>query len=827
MQDRLSGASTESEILERELERQIRYRLARTPSETTRHERYLALGNAVRDLVVERWLATNERYRADNVRMVCYLSAEFHIGRLLRSALQALGQEELFARALESMGASLDDLEEEEAEPGLGSGGLGRLAACFMDSLATMDLPARGYGLRYELGLFRQVIKDGEQHEEPQDWLRGGGMVPWEIKVPDESVVLQFFGRVEFSEDGEGRLHYRWVDSVNLLAVPHDVPVPGYGTGTVSTLRLWSARPADAGLDLGAFQRGEYWQAWGARNLAASINAFLYPSDHTQAGKELRLMQQYMLASATLQDQLRRILAHPVPPNALELLAEKVVFQLNDTHPAIAIAEMMRLLVDEHGFNWEPSWETTQKVFAYTNHTLLPEALETWSADLMGRLLPRHLQIIQEIDRRFRAEMRGALPKVDDERIARMAIFDGHDGGRVRMAHLAVHGSSSVNGVAALHTQLLKAGLLNDFYELYPRRFNNKTNGITPRRWLLQCNPGLASLITEHLGSDWERDLDRLRGLEPLAGDPAFQAAFRRVKLENKRRLAVEIQRRAGVDVDPNSLFDVQIKRFHEYKRQLLQVLWVVDRYLLLRAEPDADVVPRTVVFAGKAAHSYVAAKRIVHLIHAVARVVNQDPRVSPKLKVAFVPDYSVTLAQVIFPATELSEQISTAGYEASGTGNMKATLNGALILGTLDGANVEIREEVGYENIFFFGLEADEVRRMREREYVPRRYYEGDPRLRAVLDAIAGDTFPPGVFQPVVDALLERDRYLVLADFRALCEAQERVDAAYRDTAGWTRRAILNTARMGKFSSDRTIREYAEDIWRVEPLRVEPPKRG
>jgi glycogen phosphorylase len=797
--------------LEHALRDRLRRSLVREGDQAARGEVYQALARVVRDQIAERWLATEKAWAG--ARQVCYVSMEFHVGRLLRSALLALDLEDSTRAALDAFGVRLEEIESEEPDPGLGSGGLGRLAACFLDSLATLDLPARGYGLRFDMGLFDQVIREGRQVEEAHAWASEGGW-PWELARPEETVHIAFGGEVGYAHDEQGRVHRTWINTHEVLAVPYDVPVPGFGTDTVGTLRLWAARPTGPSVNFQEFQAGAYQTQHEAR----AITTFLYPADDTREGKLLRLKQQFLLSSATLQDVVRR---HLKRSETLDDLPETYAIQLNDTHPALAIPELMRLLVDVYHYEWEPAWDITRRTFAYTNHTLLPEALETWNDDLLAELLPRHLQLVEEIDRRFQEDVRAAFPG-DGDRLRRMAVMEPGHPGRVRMAHLSVVGGSSVNGVAALHSELLRTGLMKDFYELYPDRFSNKTNGITPRRWLRQANPGLAKLVTERIGAGWERDLDRLRELEPALGEPEFLEAFRAVKLENKRALAAMISELAGVDVDPTSMFDVQIKRFHEYKRQLLLVLWIVQRYreLLEGATPPA----RTVIFAGKAAATYAAAKRVIELIHSIGAVVNDDPRVRGLLKVAFIPNYRVSLAEVIVPAADVSEQISTAGYEASGTGNMKLALNGAVTLGTLDGANVEIKEEVGDENIVIFGLEAHEVEELRHGGYDPRAYADKDERLGAVLDLIGGETFSPGEpgrFQGVVNDLLTWDTYMLLADFPAYCDAQERVDALYADQDAWTKAALLNTARAGKFSSDRTISDYAREIWRLDPVPV------
>ncbi len=797
------------------IERHLGRELARPVAEAAPYERFVALAHALRGPLFARWLATEARARAANVRRVGYLSLEFLLGRLLRNTVLALGVEEVCEQALAALGTSLDELEEQEDAAGLGSGGLGRLAACYLDSAATHDLPVWGYGLRYRYGLFRQRIVDGKQVEDPDHWLAREN--PWEVCRPDEAVTVSFYGGVTVAQEEGGALRYRWVGTEDVRAVPFDIPIPGFGTEAVNTLRLWSTEPAGAGLDLHALGDGDLDGAVLRRTRAETITAVLYPGERTEAGKELRLKQQFLLASATLQDVLRRHLA--LNPSVADL-DEKACLQLNDTHPTLAIPELMRLLMDEHRLGWEEAWTITTRVFAYTNHTLLPEALERWPFHLLARLLPRHVQLIQEIDRRLLEQVRRVFPG-DEARVQRMAIVDPGWERQVRMANLAVTGSFSVNGVAALHTHLLQTGLLRDFHELFPQRFNNKTNGVTPRRWINQANPGLAALITSRIGPGWVRDLERLRELEPHADDPAFRADWREVKAANRAALARVIEKTLRLRVDPAALVDAQIKRFHEYKRQLLLALWVVHRYQAMLRAPDADYPARTVVFAGKAAVDYWMAKLVIQLIHAVGRCVNDDPRVRGRLKVCFLPNYRVTLAQRIVAGADVSEQISTAGYEASGTGNMKFALNGALTLGTLDGANVEIAEAVGRENVFIFGLTADEVRARKAAGWAPRQVYERDPALREVLDAIAGEVFSlghAGVFRPIVDALLDRDDYLLLADFPLYAAAQDQVEAAWRDPDGWSRMAVLNCARMGRFSSDRAVLEYAREIWRVGP---------
>ena len=780
----------------------------RAPDTATAGDWALAVATVARERALARVADAERRARAAGARRVGYLSMEYHVGRLLRSTLQALGLEQAVAEALAPFGIDPQALDAEETDPGLGSGGLGRLAACFLDSLATGDYPATGYGLRYELGLFRQRLDSGHQEEEPDPWLRGG--FPWELRRPAEAVRVQFCGRVESTWDGDAeRFRYQWVDGEEVLAVPHDVPVVGDGERGAVVLRLWAAEPVDNGLDGEAFRAGDYPRAFGQRAQAAALTTFLYPDDGAPTGQALRLQQQYLLASASLRDVLRRC-----PPGGEGwCLGDQVVLQLNDTHPVLAVPELLRLLLDEHGLDWDEAWAVTRRTFAYTNHTLLPEALETWPQEMVGWLLPRHLELIHEIDRRLRRDL--AAGGVDPEQVARMGIVEG---GRVRMANLAMAGSYAVNGVAALHTRLLQEGLLRDWYAVHPERFSNKTNGVTPRRWLRQANPGLSALLDARVDG-WARDLERLRALEPAADDADFRAAYRAVKAANKRRLAARLAREAELIVDPDALLDVMIKRFHQYKRQLLVGLWVVHRYLALLDGRLRDPVPRTMLFAGKAAPTYAAAKEVIRLLLAIARTVNGDPRTRDVLRVAFVPNYSVSWAQSIVPAAQVSEQVSTAGYEASGTGNMKLALNGALTLGTLDGANVEIREAVGAENVFTFGLTTEEVAATRAAGYRPGEVAAADPDLVEVLDALKSSVFAPRGFAQVVAGLVDHDPYLVLADFAAYVRAQGEVDDLARQPEAWTRKAVLNTARMGRFSSDRTIAAYAQEIWRVAPL--------
>jgi glycogen phosphorylase len=802
--------ATRADALKRAISDHITYTLAMDASAASDRDRYMSAAWSVRDLLAERWAATQQRYAQNNVKRVYYLSLEFLMGRTFGNAVLNLGLEGATADALESLGYSMEEIEEHEPDAALGNGGLGRLAACYLDSMATLGLPGYGYGIRYEHGIFRQKLVDGRQAEMPDNWLHDEN--PWEIARPERTYPVRFYGRVEAERDPDGRHRYRWVDSQDVLAMAYDMPIPGYKNRTVNTLRLWAAK-ATQEFDLEDFIRGDYVAAVEAKTRTETISKVLYPPDDTGSGKELRLKQQYFFVSATLQDIIRR---YKRERGSFADFPEKVQIQLNDTHPAVAIPELMRLLIDEEGMEWNDAWALARRTFAYTNHTVLPEALEAWDVELFRALLPRHLELIQEIDRRLRARVVEAFPGEPD-RVERMAILAG---GRVRMASLAIAGSHTVNGVAELHARILRESVFLDFYELWPDRFTWVTNGVTQRRWLLKSNPSLSDLITSRIGDAWVVDLEQVREIEKYGEDAAFREWWRASKADNKVRLARVVQDLTGVKLDTQGIFDVQIKRMHEYKRQLLNALRCVDLYLRLRDDPHLDVVPRAVLFGGKAAPTYWTAKLIIKLINSIAVKVQQDPRIAAKLQVAFIPDYRVSLAEKIFPGSDLSEQISTAGYEASGTGNMKFALNGALTIGTLDGANVEIAEAVGEENIFIFGLNADQVARHKAGGYFPRAIYESEPRIRRVLDFVLSEELEPhqpDLFRPLVEELLHYDRYLLLADFAGYLKAQDAVDAAYRDQEEWTRMAIRNVARCGFFSSDRSVREYAERIWKVE----------
>jgi glycogen phosphorylase len=784
----------------------------------TKNDYYLAFSYAVRDRLMHRWISSAKTYFVKKSRTVVYLSAEFLIGPQLANNMVNLGIYERTGQALAQLGLSLEDLLEQEPEPGLGNGGLGRLAACYMDSLATLEIPAIGYGTRYEFGIFDQEIRDGWQVEMSDRWLRLG--YPWEISIPEISYEVKLGGHTEAYTDEDGRYRVHWLPDRIVLGTPCDTPVLGFGVNTANLLRLWKAE-APQSFDFQAFNVGDYYRAVNQKIFSENITKVLYPNDEPAAGKELRLEQQYFSVSCSLQDMIRIYLQRE---KSLEKFHEKYAVQLNDTHPAIAVAELMRLLVDEHLMDWDQAWHITSNTFAYTNHTLLPEALEKWPLPLFGHTLPRHLEIIFEINRRFLDKVRERYGR-NEEKIEKLSLIEERGGKQVRMANLACVGSKAINGVAVLHTELLKETVLKDFYDLWPEKFSNKTNGVTPRRFLMLANPGLTRLLTEKAGDAWTRNLDELRRIEVFADDAGFREDWRRVKLENKRLLADIILNRVGVRVDPESMFDIQVKRLHEYKRQHLNILHIITLYNRLKQDPGMEVVPRTFIFGGKAAPAYFMAKLIIKLVHSVAEVINNDPIVGDRLKVVFFPDFNVKNAQRIYPAADLSEQISTAGKEASGTGNMKFSLNGALTIGTLDGANVEIREEVGPENFFLFGLTADEVERRKVEGYRPWDLLGQNTELREVMDLIGSGAFhrgDPGLFQPLVRSIRDRDEYMLCADYPSYIDCQARVSLAYKDPDHWTRMSILNVARMGKFSSDRAIREYCRDIWNVEPVKVQ-----
>ncbi len=807
----------DKEWLKRAFLDNLLYCQGKFPALATKNDYYMALALTVRDRLLARWISTAETYTRLRSRTVAYLSAEFLLGPHLGNNLVNLGIEDTARQAMRELGLSYEELLGQEEEPGLGNGGLGRLAACFLDSLATLEIPALGYGIRYEFGIFAQDIVDGQQVELTDKWLRYGN--PWELPRPEWAVEVKLGGHTQRYTDDKGRPRHQWVPAWTVIGTPYDTPILGYRNHTANTLRLWRAEAPES-FDLSTFNRGDYWGAVNKKVVSENITKVLYPNDEQIQGKELRLQQQYFFVSCSLQDMLRIMQVQNIP---LEQFHEKFTVQLNDTHPAVAIAELMRLLVDERGMEWELAWDVTRKTFAYTNHTLLPEALEQWPVALFARILPRHLEIIYEINAGHLDEVRIRFLG-DHARLSRLSLINEHGERYVRMAHLACVGSQAINGVAALHTDLLKADVLADFHALWPRKFSNKTNGVTPRRWIVLSNPRLAGLLTRSLGDGWIRDLDQLRGLEAHADDAAFRSEWRYIKRAVKEDFAGFLRRRLGLAVDPQSLFDVQVKRIHEYKRQHLNVLHIIALYHRIKNDPDLDLTPRTFIFGGKAAPGYHMAKLMIRLITAVGDVVNRDPAVRDRLKVVYLPNFNVTNGQRIYPAAELSEQISTAGKEASGTGNMKFMMNGALTIGTLDGANVEIREEAGADNFFLFGLTAAEVHEIKQAGYRPMDCYHNNPELKAVVDLIREGCFSRGdreLFRPLVDNLLFHDPYMLMADFRAYLDCQGRVGEAYRDKEQWTRMSILNVARSGKFSSDRTIREYCDEIWKVKPVRI------
>jgi starch phosphorylase len=819
VEDDRTGTSVET--LRRAIADHLFYSLGRTAEMASKQDIYMAIALTVRDRLLHRWLNTAETYFHQDSRVVCYLSAEFLMGPQLANNLVSLDLYNQFDEALKQSGLSLKEVIGQEEEPGLGNGGLGRLAACYLDSLATLDIPAVGYGIRYEFGIFDQEIHDGWQVEITDKWLRLGN--PWEIDRPEIAVAVGFGGSTQGTSDERGKYRVVWHPEHVINGVPCDTVVPGYQTNTANTLRLWKAEARES-FNFQKFNSGDYYGAVIDKVYSENVSKVLYPNDDFERGKQLRLAQQYFFVACSLKDMLR---LHLAADGKIQNFHEKVTFQLNDTHPSIAIAELMRILVDEYEMEWERAWYITSHTFAYTNHTLLPEALERWSVELFGGTLPRHLEIIYEINRRFLDEIRLKYPG-DDGLVQRLSLIDDSSGKYVRMAHLACVGSYAINGVAALHTELLKKDVLKDFYYIYPEKFSNKTNGITPRRFMAVSNPELTELITSKIGDKWLHSLDQLKKLEKFVDDKHFVSEWQAVKRLQKERMAEYVLEKTGVSIDPAFLFDVQAKRLHEYKRQHLNVLHIIHLYNKLKKNPHLSITPRTFLFAGKAAPAYITAKLIIKLINSVAAVVNNDHDIASKIKVAFVPDFNVKLGQILYPAADLSEQISTAGKEASGTGNMKFALNGALTIGTLDGANIEMREEVGAENFFLFGLTADQVATMKAQGYRPYDYYESNQDLREVIDLMGDGTFSWGdkqLFKPLIDSLLNYDPYMLLADFESYVECQEKVAALFSKPDEWARMSILNVARMGKFSSDRSIREYCQDIWRVEPVKVEIDK--
>ena len=799
-----------------DIRRHISFTLGNDPDKPSKYACYMGLAYSVRDRLIEHWIKTQRALHDTLAKRVYFLSLEFLPGRFLKNYLISLQMEDEARRTLEEMGFDLDELEEEEWDAGLGNGGLGRLASCYMDSMACRDLPGYGYGIRYDYGIFHQILDNGYQREQSDNWRRRGN--PWEIQRRNYLVPVRYWGRSETYRDDEGRTRCRWVDGEVVMAMACDILIPGYGDDYVTNMRLWAAKSSRE-FNLDEFNQGDYIGAVEAKVMSENISKVLYPSDEAMAGKELRLKQQYFFVAATLNDIFRR---YRRMNRSFTELPNFVAIQLNDTHPAIAVPELMRLLLDEHGVGWDDAWIICQNTFAYTNHTVMPEALETWPVDLISRLLPRHMEIIYDINHRFLEALRSRYPQ-NPGLPDRVSIIAEGDVKMVRMAHLAIVGSHAVNGVAELHSRILKNELFKEFDQIFPGRFQNVTNGVTPRRWLCQANPSLTELITATIGPDWICDLEQLEKLVVYADDPEFRATWMATKLENKRRLARYILRKIGLGVDPATMFDVHVKRMHEYKRQLLNLLHVITLYNRIKADPAAPAVPRTVMFAGKAAPAYHQAKLIIKLINAVAVTINSDKDVQGRLRVLFLPNYCVSQAEKIIPAVDLSEQISTAGMEASGTGNMKMALNGALTIGTLDGANVEIMEAVGPENIFIFGLTAEQVTELRSGGYDHRRYYHQDEELQKTLNMIASGYFTPhepNLFEPIVHGLLDQgDYYMLLADYRPYVAAQEKVSQVFLDKDDWARRSILNTARMGKFSSDRSVLEYARNIWRVEPL--------
>jgi starch phosphorylase len=784
----------------------------------TPRDNYMALAYTIRDRLMSRWLETSQTYIRQNPKIVYYLSAEYLTGRQLMQNLMSLDSIELARQALAELELDLDGLIEIEPEPGLGNGGLGRLVACFLDSMATMNIPAIGYGIRYEFGIFKQSFQDGWQVESPDNWLYAGN--PWDIAYPDELVEVKFGGYTNSFRDEEGYYRVNWIPERTVLGIPYNTMTPGYATNTVNTLRLWSAR-ASQEFNLTVFDAGNYDRAVEQKTYSENISKVLYPNDNTPQGRQLRLEQQYFFVACSIQDIVR---SYQLRNYEWDDLPNKVAIQLNDTHPTIAIPELMRVLIDENQLDWDRAWRITTHTFASTQHTLLPESLEKWPVSLFGRLLPRHLEIIYEINRRFLAETQARFPN-DPERIARVSLIEEGGEKSIRMTHLACVGCYSINGVAELQSELLKSRLLPDFYEMWPEKFNNKTNGVTPRRFIRLANPRLAELITSKMGSGWLTNLDELKRLEALADDAEFQAAWRRIKQQNKRDLADYILKQSGLQVDPNSIFDIMVKRLHEYKRQLLKALHIITLYNRLKTNPDNQAFARTFIFGAKAAPGYFMAKLIIKLINSVAGIVNHDPDTRDRLKVVFLPNFNVSLAQRIYPAADISEQISLAGKEASGTGNMKFALNGAITTGTLDGANIEIRERVGPENFFLFGLTADEVFALKAQGYNPRDYYNTNPELKQVIDQISSGYFSegdPARFEPLVASLTHQDEYMLLADYQSYLDCQDEAAKAYQDTERWTRMSILNAARCGYFSSDRTIRQYCEEIWQAAPVRLE-----
>lgn len=795
----------------------LEFTLVKDRYTVTGEDAYYALALAIRDRLVRRWIRTQRVYQDKGVKRVYYLSLEYLMGRLLGNALTNLNYYQECSDILKKDGYMLEEIMEFEPDMGLGNGGLGRLAACYLDSMATLELPAFGYGIRYEYGIFKQEIENGYQVEYADNWLSEGN--PWDILRRKLVYRVKFYGKSKTTQNADGTFSFEWVDTQDVLAVAYDVPVPGYKNNTVNNLRLWQAK-ACSDFEFSDFNRGNYVEAVSKKNDSENISKVLYPNDTYVEGKFLRLKQQYFFVSATLQDIIRK---YKIDHKNFDEFSDKTCIQLNDTHPVIAIPELMRILIDEEKYSWEDAWEITSKTFAYTNHTVVPEALEEWSEPIFAELLPRHLQIIYEINRRFLEDVKKKY-STDEKVLAKLSIISGGNEKRVRMANLAIVGSFAINGVAALHTEILKGRIFPDFYKMYPNKFFNITNGITPRRWLKSANPALSSLITEKIGDAWVKDLSELKKLEVLVNDSQFIESWQSVKWVNKKLLIDYIETENNIKINPDSIFDVQIKRFHEYKRQLLNVFHIITLYNRIKRSPKLDVVPRTIIFGGKAAPAYFAAKMVIKLINSVADVVNNDPDVGDKLKIVFLKNYSVTLAEKIIPASDLSEQISMAGLEASGTGNMKFALNGALTIGTMDGANVEIREEVGDDNIFIFGLLADEVVKLKASNYNPKFYYEKNRFLKQVVDMISSNYFnpkEPGIFDDMIRGLMNVDYYCLFADYQSYIDAQDKVAELYLDKEEWTKKSIFNVARVGKFSSDRSVSEYTKKIWKVKPIKI------
>ncbi len=793
------------------------YALAKDQYTATLHDDFMALAIAIRDRLVERWIKTQQSYHKNNVKRVYYLSMEFLIGRLLGNNVINLDLWKQVNDALQSVGLDVEEIRECEFDAGLGNGGLGRLAACFLDTMATLEIPAHGYGIRYDYGIFKQKIINGHQVEFPDEWLSRGN--PWEFVRPEYAVKVRFYGHTYMVQDDKGVMRHKWTDTEDVLAMPYDIPVPGYKNSIVNTLRLWSAKSSEE-FDLAYFNDGDYERAVYNKMSSENISKILYPNDQMSQGKELRLKQEYFFTAAAISDIVRRF---KVENKDFRSLPDKAAIQLNDTHPALAIVELLRILLDEEHLDWDVAWEVTTKTFAYTNHTVMPEALEAWPVDIFGTLLPRHLQIIYEINFRFLQQVAIKFPG-DNERLSRMSLIEESDPKKIRMAWLSIVGSHAVNGVSELHTEILKAELFRDFYEFWPEKFNNKTNGITQRRWLKKANDKLSALISDTIGDKWITNLYALKKLVPYAADASFRKKWQAIKYENKKALASYILTSTGISVNPDSLFDIQIKRMHEYKRQLLFCFYIIAEYLKIKNNPKADVLPRTFIFSGKAAPGYYMAKKIIKFINSVAEVVNKDKSVGDRLKVVFLENYRVSLAEKILPASELSEQISTAGTEASGTGCMKFMMNGALTIGTLDGANVEIAREVGQENMFIFGLKTDEIHNIRANGYNPGAYIDKSPVLKEILKLIESNFFSPvefGLFEPILHSLLSTDTFFICADFDSYIAAQGKVSKTYRDHTDWTKKSIINVAKSGKFSSDRTIEEYAKDIWGVSSKKL------